>query len=123
MTQVSEFIGMIFFLWGLFLLPALPVCGAIWLLGRKRVRWNLFDFLVLVLPYAVWLALLCTDLRSKSMSNIGEAFFVGMAVPFAPIIRLLLPKRWNGRVVTASLLILACAVGAVIYFSVPCLPE
>jgi hypothetical protein len=120
---VAEFVEMIFFLWGLFLLPAVPVCVAIWLLGRNRVHWNRFDFLVLVLPYIAWLALLCTNLCSKSMSNVGEAFYMGMAVPLAPILRLIVGRRWNGRIVAATLLIVACAVGAGIYFTVPCLPE
>jgi len=31
---MSEFIGMILVLWGLFLLPALPICVAAWFLDR-----------------------------------------------------------------------------------------
>ncbi len=120
---MAEFLELIFFLWGLFLLPTLPVCGAVWWFGRKRVRWNPFDFLVLVLPYAVWLGLLCTDLRCKSMSNFSEAFYAGLATPLAPIIRLVLPKAWSGKIVAATSLIVACAVAMAIYFSVPCLPE
>jgi hypothetical protein len=120
---VGEFIELIFFLWGLFLLPTLPVCGAIWWFGRKRVQWSPLDFLLLVLPYAVWFVLLGTDICCKSMSNFGEAFYVGVAVAFAPIIRLVLPKRWNGKAVAAALLIAACAVAAGMYFAVPGLPE
>jgi hypothetical protein len=120
---VGEFLEMIFFLWGLFLLPAMPLCGVVWWFGRKRVRWTPFDFLLLVLPYAMWLALLCTDLRPKSMSNFGEAFYVGIAMPFVPVIRLILPQQWNGKMIAATLLILACAAAAGVYFAVPCLPE
>ncbi len=46
-----------------------------------------------------------------------------MAVPFTPLIRLLLPKAWNGKIIAAILLILTCAVGVGVYFTVPCLPE
>jgi hypothetical protein len=122
-ARVIEFIELIFVIWGLFLLPALPVCGAVWMMGRKRVTWNLFDFSLLIVPYAVWLDLLCVNLRQKSMANIGEAFYVGAVVALAPLIRLVLPKKWGERVVAATLLIAACVMAAAIYIAVPCLPE
>jgi hypothetical protein len=59
----------------------------------------------------------------KSMSNVVEILGLGLAVNLAPIIRLVLPKRWNGKAVAATLLIAACAVAAGIYFAVPGLPE
>ena len=53
------------------------------------------------------------NLGSKSMSNaVVEPIFLGLAVNLAPIIRLVLPKRWNGRIIAAILLIVACGVGA-----------
>jgi hypothetical protein len=60
----------------------------------------------------------------KSLSNAAvEPLYLGLAVALAPIIRFVLPKKWNGKIVAATLLTLGCAVAAVIYFSVPCLPE
>jgi hypothetical protein len=57
------------------------------------------------------------------MVNFCEVFYLGLAVDLAPIIRLVLPKKWNGQIIAAILLIVACAVGAGIYLSVPDLPE
>ena len=58
------------------------------------------------------------------MSNVAvELIYLGLAVNLAPIIRLVLPKKWNGRIIAATLLIVGCTVAAGIYFSVPGLPE
>ena len=109
--------------WIVFLIPSLPVCLAVWSLGRKRVQWNILDFLILLAPYLVWMALAIVGSLPKSMSNVIEILGLGLAVNLAPIIRLVLPRRWNGKMVAATLLVLACGVAAGIYFSVPCLPE
>jgi len=107
-----------------FLMPSFPVCLAIWRLGRKRVQWNKLDFLILLAPYLTWMILCGTVALPKSLSNlVVELFLLGLAVNLAPIIRLTLPRRWNGKTVAAILLMVMCAVAAGIYFSVPCLPE
>lgn len=116
----------IFFLpfWFVYLIPSLPICLAVWLLARKRVQWTKFDFAILVVPYLAWVALTAVGSLPKSLSNAAvELFYLGLGASAAPIIRFVLPKRWNGKIVAATLLVLACAVGAAIYFSVPCLPE
>ncbi len=110
--------------WILFLIPSLPVCLAVWFLGRKRVQWNKLDFLILLVPYVAYMILAVAVNLPKSLSNVAiELPHLGLAVNLAPIIRLVLPKKWNGRIVAATLLIVGCAVTAGIYFSVPCLPE
>jgi hypothetical protein len=110
--------------WIVFLIPSLPVCLAVWFLGRKRVQWNNLDFFVLLAPYLAWMALGFVPNIPKSLSNAAvELFCLGLAVTPAPIIRLFLPKKWNGKMVAATLLILTCVVAAGVYFTVPCLPE
>jgi hypothetical protein len=110
--------------WLVFLIPSLPVCLAVWFLGRKRVQWNKLDFLVLLAPYLAWMALGFVPNIPKSLSNAAvELFCLGLAVDLAPVIRLILPKGWNGKIIAATLLTLACAVAVGIYFTVPCLPE
>jgi hypothetical protein len=44
--------------WLFMVIPSLPVCLTVWFLGRKRVRWTKWDFLVVVLPYLSWITLL-----------------------------------------------------------------
>jgi drug/metabolite transporter (DMT)-like permease len=36
----------------LYLVPVLPVAGAIWFFGRRRVQWNYWDFALALLPLA-----------------------------------------------------------------------
>jgi hypothetical protein len=107
----------------LFLVPSLPVCIVTWILGRKRVHWNLFDFLVLVLPYAAWWTLDATIHRPKSLANLGELLYLGLAVALFPTIRLVVARRLNEKLVATILLTVACLVAAGIYLLVPCLPE
>ena len=110
--------------WILFLIPSLPVCIAAWFHGRRRVQWNKLDFLILLVPYLAYMILAIVVNLPKSLSNVAiELPYLGLAVDLAPIIRLVLPAKWNGRTIAATLLIVACAVAAGIYFSVPCLPE
>ena len=110
--------------WILFLIPSLPVCLAIWFLGRRRVQWNKLDFLILLVPYLAYMILAIVVNLPKSLSNVGvELPCLGLAVDLAPIIRLVLPKKWNGRIIAAILPIVACTVAVGIYLSVPCLPE
>ncbi len=108
---------------GYFLIPSLPVCLAVWFLARKRVQWNTLDFLILVVPYVLWMILAVVVNLPKSMSNLIELLGLGLAVALAPIIRLIPPKGWDGKLIAAILLIAACAGAAGIYFFVPCLPE
>jgi hypothetical protein len=116
---MSEFLSIC----GFCLLFSLPICLIAWGLGRKRVHWNVFDFLVVVLPCGLWMFLAGTELRPKSLSNLFEVIYLAMGVPLAPIFRLIVGKRMNEKVVAAILLIVACGAGAIIYFLVPCLPE
>jgi len=110
--------------WLIFLVPSLPICASAWYLARRRVQWTKFDFAILVVPYLAWLALVAEGTLSKSMSNaVIEPIYLGLAVGLAPIIRIAFPKRWNAKIVAATLLVAASAVGVGIYFSVPCLPE
>jgi len=110
--------------WIPFLILSLPVCLAVWFLGRRRVQWNKLDFLILLVPYLAYMILAIVVDLPKSLSNVAiELPCLGLAVNFAPIIRFVLPSKWNGRIIAATLLIVACAVAAGVYFSVPCLPE
>ncbi len=93
--------------WIPFLIPSLPVCLAVWFLGRKRVQWNKLDFLILLVPYLAWMTLEIVADLPKSLANVVELFYVGLAVDLGPIIRLVLPAKWNGRIVAATLLIVA----------------
>lgn len=91
----------VFEFWPIFLIPSLPVCLVLWFLGRKRGQWNTLDFLILVVPYFAWMLSAAVIDRPKSMGNIVELLYLGVAAALVPIIRVALPKRWNGKAVAA----------------------
>lgn len=113
----------VFEFWPMFLIPSVPVCLLVWFFGRKRVQWNGLDFLILVVPYLAWMLSAAVIDRPKSMSNIVELLYLGLAAALVPIIRLVVPKAWNGKVVAMVLLIAICVVAVGLYLFLPCLPE
>jgi hypothetical protein len=60
---------------------------------------------------------------SKTMANMFEPFVVAFVTALTPIIRLLLPKAWNGKTAAAILLLAVCAFAIGIHLLVPPLPE
>lgn len=118
-----------FFLFLLFWLIAyLPIslilCGPIWWFSRKRVSyWRKSDFLVLFVPYLTWVILLIIDSSGKSLSNLCEIFYFGLASVFAPITRIVAPKSMN-PIMTAYLgLFAVCLIAVMLWAFVPGLPE
>jgi hypothetical protein len=65
----------------------------------------------------------CDDPPSKSLANLGELLYLGLAVALFPIIRLVVARRLNEKLVATILLTVACLVAAGIYLLVPSLPE
>jgi hypothetical protein len=95
------------------------------LFSRRRVHWRKREFLVFVMPFAIWLAL-CefTGIRSKSLSNAAiEPAMFALAVPMAALIRVIIGTRISERACVAGLIAAVSAVAIAVYFCVPALPE
>jgi hypothetical protein len=118
-----EFLWISFLVWGLYLVPLLPVAGPIWFFGRRRVQWCRWDFAVTLMPYIVWMAAMFINARDKSLSNLVEAFYLGCATSLVPIIRVLVGQRLNQKVLSVGLLVMACMTGIVLWAFAPGLPE
>lgn len=107
----------------LYLVPLLPVAGAVWFFGRRRVEWNHWDFAIVLLPFAVWAAAMIANSSGKSLSNLGEAVWLGCLAPLAPIIRVAVGRRVNQRFLALGLLVGVCLVAIGLWAFVPGLPE
>lgn len=96
------------------------------LLARKRVRWRWRELWTLVIPFAVWAALMLSDQATgaKSLSNlVVEPALLGLVVGASAWGRLLIAPWW-GRTGTMMLLVIALAGAAAgVFFLIPALPE
>jgi hypothetical protein len=121
----AESFVIIAILWPLHLVPFLVLGLPLWFLGRKRVRWNRWDFLVVVVPFAVWaaLTLFFWDLDfPKSLANaVSEGTGVAVAIALAPVTRVIVGGRADQTRLAFALLLLLCAVACSLWGFTPLL--
>jgi hypothetical protein len=122
-VQVVEAVGIVLVTWGLYLLPFLLVAGVVWFFGQKRVKWNRWDFSVIVLPFAVWALAMMIPVRDKSLSNLVEAFWLGCAAPLSPVVRVMVGQKVNQNFLAIGLLVTVCLAAIGLWAFVPGLPE
>jgi hypothetical protein len=93
------------------------------LLGRRRVHWGLLDLLAFLVPFAAWLALMYTSWVGKSLANLGEPIFFGLAIPVAALVRVIVGAHIEERACSIGLVGLLSLVAAGVYWWTPSLPE
>ena len=109
--------------WIPFLIPAAPVMGLCWFFGRRRVQWFKWEYSLLVVPYLVWLPLLMID-GGKSLRNATEEpFYLGCGVALACVIRVLVGRESNQKVVALVLFVAVCLLAVGLWAFVPTMPE
>ncbi len=114
----------LFMIWAMHAGIAAVLSAPIVLLGRGRVDWEVWELLILVLPFIVWFMLMFSDLAiGKSLANLGEPFFFALAVPVAALARVAVGSRIDERICAVVLIALMCLVAAGVFFLVPSLPE
>ena len=113
----------LFPVWLLHLIPLLLVAVPVWFFCRRQVKWNRWDFAIVVLPFAVWSALMMAHNDGKTLSNLAEGFIIGCLAPFAPVIRALARNRVNQKGLAFVLLVVVCLLAAGLWVVVPPLPE
>jgi hypothetical protein len=93
------------------------------LLGRRRVHWGLLDLLAFLLPFAVWVALMNASSAGKSLANLGEPIYFGLAIPVAALVRVIVGVHIEERTCSIGLVGLLSFVAAGVYWWTPLLPE
>jgi hypothetical protein len=114
---------LILVVWPYYLLPVLIIGGPIWYWGRNKVTWVWSDYLILVLPYLIWAALMYLDHSGKTLANLLEGFFIGCVASCAPILRLLFRQRVRDNIFSLSLLIIVCIASVAFHYFTPAIPE
>ena len=102
-------------------LPSLVLCGPAWWFGRKRVsHWYKWEFLVLIVPYWVWISLLFVDSSGKGPANLWEPVLLAFASVLAPLGRIALAKTAvSPRLVAIGALLAVCALAVIVWGAVP----
>jgi hypothetical protein len=110
-------------IWYLHLVPLIVIAGPVWFFNRKRVRWCVWDYGLLVVPFVVWALFFRIDIDSKAGANAIEGMLVGCfaVLPFG--IRAWLGDRFDQKKLALALLILVCLIGAGICFATPVLQD
>jgi hypothetical protein len=117
-----ECLGMLW-IWTVHSLIGAVLSAPIVFMGRKRAHWGLLDLLAFLLPFAVWCALMKVSSQGKSLSNLGEPFFFGFAIPIAALVRVIVGAHVDERRCSTSLIVLLILVAAGVYWWTPSLPE
>ena len=97
----------------LYLLPAFPLSLPLWYFGRRRARFRWWELSVLVLPLAIWLILFLVSTQ-KSLGNLVEALMLGLSVPLAVLIRVVVGNAVPKGIIAGLLLILLCGVAVLL---------
>jgi hypothetical protein len=119
-----RFLALIVNVWLLHLVPLLLVCGPVWFFGRNRVKWSVWDFSIVIVPFACWATLMVVHDVGKTLANLViEGVVVGCIASLAPVARILARTRWNQTRLAVILLILACLAATGLWALVPALPE
>jgi hypothetical protein len=53
--------------------------------------------MIFIAPFGLWLSLFFSDLRPKSLANLGECIFISIAIAITSPLRAYLGRSWPGR--------------------------
>jgi hypothetical protein len=120
--RTPEFIGLVW-VWFLHFTIAAIISAPIVYFGRTRVQWSGLDVLMLILPFAVWIALMNLSSEGKSIANLIEPVFFSFAIPLAVLARLTVGNHLNQRACSISLVGFLCLIAFCVYLWSPSLPE
>jgi hypothetical protein len=88
--------------------------------GRKRAKWELWEFAVFVVPFLVLMLLMVFGGRYKGYRNfLTEPKYLGIVIPFAVLVRIVAGNVKKKRVWSLTLILLVCGAAVSIYFFTP----
>lgn len=100
-----------------------PVVAPIVWFSRHRVQWRRWELVAFLLPFAVWLALIYTGGRPKTIANLGECFIISIGIGIAAMVRATLGRSSDSPAVPALLVAALTGVAAAAYYFTPMWPE
>jgi hypothetical protein len=86
-------------------------------LSRKRVHWQWWELLALILPYSIFAVLMLSNVEPKNPLNMFDSGFISVAVAIAALVRVAVGTRIGERSCAVILMCLLCAVAVIVYFT------
>ncbi|MFC1593874.1 hypothetical protein ACFL38_00930 [Candidatus Omnitrophota bacterium] len=116
--------GMFLSILGLYLIPTLILSAPIWFFSRKRVQWFPWEYFSFLLALGMWFLLTFIFFNDKSLAHMFEVFIIGVLVGLSQLIRVILPKMRESRIISAVvvMVIQICSTVAVCVL-MPAMPE
>jgi hypothetical protein len=105
-------------------IPAAVIClPLIW--WHRSIGWKWWEFMLLIVPFALWLCLVVMNFRVKTLSNaVIEPALCGCAAGAPLVLKVMATHRRQRTIATAFIgLIVSCLLVVVIYLSMPAIPE
>jgi hypothetical protein len=87
--------------------------------SRKRVHWQRWESLALVIPFAIFSLLMLSHFVTKNALNMFDAITIGFAVPIAALVRVIVGVRIEEEFTSGALMFFLCVIAFVVYFSTP----
>jgi hypothetical protein len=114
-----EELGLMLLLWSYHVAIAAVLSAPIIFFGRKRVEWRVWELLAGILPFAAWSVLMFSDLRTKSLANLGEPFYFALGVPVGCLVRVGIGRKMPEVLVAEGLIAVMCVVAVAVYLRFP----
>ena len=112
------------FLYALYAVPALVGFAIHWLLIRKRLPLLWPSWIILFVPWSIWIGLVSFKQSGKSESNIVEPNWLGMLVAVVLVVQAIVSRikpQQHFRTSVGALL-MCCLAAVAIWAFVPALP-
>lgn len=112
--------------WVIHAVVALVVVSPIVFLARKRVHWQPWELLAVVIPFSIWFGLMISDLSTgfKSLSNLViEPGILALTLALGALARVTMSPSIPEKTASKITLVGLCFGAAVLFWIVPGLPE
>jgi hypothetical protein len=110
-------------LWAIHLVPTALIGVPLWYFNRHRIKWGSPDFLIIILPFVLYLVAALMLPRPKSLANLVELLVLGCCLPLSPLTRVVAGQKAGSTDLAAFLLALLCLLAIALHVAVPFLPE
>lgn len=110
-------------IWAYHVVPTALLGAPIWYFARHRVDWGSSDFLIVTVPFLVYLAAILVQAalaipERGGMGNLVDPVFLGCFLPLSPLTRAIVGKRGGARL-SVGLLLALCVLSVAIYAFMP----
>jgi hypothetical protein len=106
-------------MWAFHLAPILLIGVPLWYFGQRRVQWNGYDFLIIIVPFLAYLGGAFVLPANESFGVLVMLVWLGCFLPVVPLIRVIVGQTAWASKLSVVLLVLSCMVAVLLYWIAP----